>query len=95
MDIITSSEIQDECEIINDILVNEDTDDKVLGVRLLTIHKAKGLEFKYVFIISLNDGILPKVDATDEQLEEERRICYGAQRLQEIGTCQRICSVNF
>ena len=78
MDIITSSEIQDECEIINEILVNEDTDDKVLGVRLLTIHKAKGLEFKYVFIISLNDGILPKVDATDEQLEEERRLFYVA-----------------
>ena len=78
MDIITSYETQDECEIINEILVNEDTDDKVLGVRLLTIHKAKGLEFKYVFIISLNDGILPKVDATDEQLEEERRLFYVA-----------------
>lgn len=66
-----------------------------MGVNLLTIHKSKGLEFKCVFIVSLNDGIIPSKVKDNNLLEEERRLCYGAQRLQEIGTCQRICSVNF
>lgn len=44
----------------------------------MTIRKAKGLEFKCVFIVSLNDGILPQINATNEAMDEERRICYVA-----------------
>ncbi len=53
----------------------EDTptgDDKD-GVRLMTIHKAKGLEFPVVFVIGLVEGILPSKKG---DLEEERRICF-------------------
>ena len=48
------------------------------GVRLMTLHQAKGLEFKVVFITGLEDGILPHVRAIDDyfQLEEERRLFY-------------------
>lgn len=43
------------------------------GVRLMTIHKAKGLEFPAVFVIGLVDGILPNKQG---DLEEERRIAF-------------------
>ena len=44
----------------------------------MTIHKAKGLEFKCVFLVSLNDGILPAINIKLDALEEERRLCYVA-----------------
>ena len=77
-DIIISSEYADESETLNELMVDDTVNDKGVGVRLLTIHKAKGLEFKCVFLISLNEGILPAITKTNEQLEEERRLCYVA-----------------
>ena len=51
-------------------------------VNLMTIHVAKGLEFKYVFVVCLNEGIFPSIKAMDEEgrdgEEEERRLCYVA-----------------
>lgn len=51
-------------------------------VNLMTIHVAKGLEFNYVFVVSLNEGIFPSLKAMDETgrdgEEEERRLCYVA-----------------
>ncbi len=48
------------------------------GVRLMTLHQAKGLEFPYVFIIGLEEGILPHSRAMSDmfELEEERRLFY-------------------
>lgn len=48
------------------------------GVRLMTLHQAKGLEFPMVFIVGVEEGILPHVRAIDDpfQLEEERRLFY-------------------
>jgi len=52
------------------------------GVSLMTIHKAKGLEFKAVFIVGLVEGILPSKKG---DLEEERRICFvGMSRAMEL-----------
>lgn len=49
------------------------------GVVISTMHKSKGLEWKYVFIISVNDGNIPSREAvTDSDLEEERRLLYVA-----------------
>jgi len=42
-DIIISSEYSDECETINELMVDDTVNDKGVGVRLLTIHKAKRL----------------------------------------------------
>lgn len=44
----------------------------------MTIHKAKGLEFKCVFIISVNDKIIPQSLKNDEDIKEERRLLYVA-----------------
>ena len=63
------------------------TDDRGL-VTLMTLHNAKGLEFKAVFVIGMEEGIFPHVRAIEEQgVEEERRLCYvGMTRAMETLT---------
>jgi DNA helicase-2/ATP-dependent DNA helicase PcrA len=53
-------------------------DETVDAATLVTLHQAKGLEFPVVFIVGVEEGILPhfKSFADTEQMEEERRLCY-------------------
>ena len=48
------------------------------GVRLMTLHGAKGLEFEVVFLVGFEEGILPhsRCLVDDTEVEEERRLCY-------------------
>ena len=63
------------------------------GVRLMTIHAAKGLEFDAVFIIEANEGRIPyKKAKTEKETEEERRLFYVAMtRAKEL---LKICYVK-
>ena len=61
------------------LVSDQDTlDSEAEGATLLTLHAAKGLEFKQVLIIGLNNEILPHVRSMDdpEAMEEERRLFY-------------------
>ena len=63
--------------MVADIDNLEDSDNRVV---LMTLHSAKGLEFPYVFICGMEDGIFPSyktvMSEDDDDMEEERRLCY-------------------
>lgn len=69
-------------EYITQVALRSDQDtveDESESVQLMTIHTAKGLEFDIVFLIGMNDGVIPSVRAvTEEDIAEERRLCYVA-----------------
>ena len=83
----TAQEFTNRMDFIHQIsLVSEaDTlDERADRIALMTLHASKGLEYKCVFIVGLEDGILPLFLAkTSQELEEERRLLYvGMTRAQ-------------
>jgi len=62
--------------------LGEDTN----AITLITLHQAKGLEFQVVFMVGMEDGMLPHIRSLDDpsEMEEERRLCYvGVTRAKE------------
>lgn len=71
----------EEVALVADI---DNVDDSTDIVLLMTLHSAKGLEFPYVYLVGMEDGIFPGAmavygedpDQAAEEMEEERRLCY-------------------
>lgn len=61
--------------LVSDI---DELDERADAVTLITLHQAKGLEFPVVFIVGMEEGVLPHRKSFDdpEEMEEERRLCY-------------------
>ena len=72
----TLSTFLEEVSLLTDIDKWNDSDD---AVTLMTVHSAKGLEFDYVFVSGLEDGLFPIIKyLEDSDIEEERRLFYVA-----------------
>lgn len=73
----TLSGFLEEVALVADIDTVDDDNNMVL---LMTLHSAKGLEFPYVYLVGMEDGIFPGYAAVmgddPEEMEEERRLCY-------------------
>lgn len=68
------------------LFTSQDVSDHKDQVKLMTIHAAKGLEFPYVFLCSMNEGILPsRKTNTEMAMEEERRLAFVAITRAEEG----------
>ena len=69
----------EEISLVSDITEHQDSDGRV---SLMTVHSVKGLEFDYVFIVGMEEGIFPHYnainDGSNSAIEEERRLCYVA-----------------
>ncbi len=72
---VSLADFLEEISLIADISEHQENNE---GVTLMTMHSAKGLEFKVVFLVGMEDGIFPHQNAFFEAqgLEEERRLCY-------------------
>lgn len=72
-------EFLEEISLVSDITEHQDSASRV---SLMTVHSVKGLEFNYVFIIGMEEGIFPHYnainDGSNSAIEEERRLCYVA-----------------
>ena len=83
-----AADFPDRDEFIHQVslLSESDTlDERADRIKIMTLHASKGLEFKCVFIVGLEDGILPLYRAkTPQEVEEERRLLYvGMTRAQK------------
>lgn len=75
--IISLESFLEEISLVSDV---EEYKNNTDVVTLMTVHAAKGLEFDYVFLAGLEEGIFPHMNSlmSLEDIEEERRLCYVA-----------------
>ena len=77
--VIALSDFLNEISLVSDMSEHQESKNKV---SLMTVHAVKGLEFDYVFVTGMEEGIFPHYNAINDgsrsAIEEERRLCYVA-----------------
>lgn len=77
--------------LLYDIPTKKDEEVEQDKVTLLTLHSAKGLEFPYVYMVGMEEGIVPH--GNNENLDEERRLCYvgftRAMKVLTLSSCMK------
>ena len=77
------AEFLESVSLVSDV---DSLEEKANALTLITLHQAKGLEFRVVFIVGMEEGLLPHFRSMDDpgEMEEERRLCYvGFTRAKE------------
>ena len=88
-------------EFMKDVSLLTDTDNEKKEdynkVTLMTIHASKGLEFPYIFVVGMEEGLFPSMMSVNSQedLEEERRLCYVAITRAKKRLFLSYCNIRF